>query len=124
MNRPTTVNPATGEKIAAPRLGVYLTSKTRRWNDDSEPALQTPVGGYVITCGDDCWEVVDVHRGQPVYTVIDEEEIDWDAYDGFVNVAYLRGVARILNMAQARTRNIDEQHLHALLALSRAMELR
>ncbi len=78
----------------------------------------------MITDGDDCWETVTVHHGHPFYTVIDWEDIDWNSYDGFVHINVLRGVSRVLNQAAARSRVHDPRHLHALLALSNAIENR
>lgn len=124
MIRDTVIHPHTGEKLGAIRLGVYLQSKTRRWADDEIPELQTPIGGHVITNGDDRWEVVTIHHGRPYYHIINAEELDWDCYDGLVNAKYIRGAIKTVTRYITDRGNLAPRALDALNALNRALEVR
>lgn len=110
-------------------LGSCLWSRLRTWNTDAEPGLRVPLGGHLVdlepvvnTDGEAGWRVVEIHRGHPCWHVLTDGEVDWDHYDGLVNIRSVRGAARALNRAMAEQTGRGEYRrcLETLLAWSNA----
>lgn len=114
------VDPETGEIRRPVVPGVHLWSATRFWNDGA--VNQTPIGGHVVDMweGDDetMFKVAEVWRGKIVYHTLGDHDIDWRGYTGLVNQTFVRQLAKCMNREMGNGR---ADHMHALLALSRAV---
>jgi O-acetylhomoserine/O-acetylserine sulfhydrylase-like pyridoxal-dependent enzyme len=115
-------DPRTGELLKPVRPGVTIYSRTRQYADGDG----YPIGGIVVdsddTFDEDRYRYASLHWGAVEYGWILASDIDSDSYSGEIAVKPCKDLAVRMNTEQARGRHSN--HLHALLAISNAIETR
>ncbi len=117
-------DPYTGEQYKPVRPGVSIFSKTIfHAEGGSFPIGGTVVDSYTDRDGTEMFKVAAVHRGTVVYNTIAAPDIDAASYNGEVHVRSCETLAKKMHEEMAR-KNSRADHLHALLAMSHAIETR
>lgn len=116
------VDPRTGELLKPVRNGVTIYSRTIKYAGGDN----YPLGGIVIDSTSDTegeiFTVANLHWGRVEYHHIPADDIDPHSYTGEIAVKPSRDLATRMNLEMARNPHTD--HLHALLALTNAINTR
>lgn len=120
------------DDLVPPTVGVDMRSKTLFYDPDGD--IHVPTGGlYLETVDTPGWtgdgeyidgiqyKVIGVHHGQPRWHLLDQDDIDWEAYTGLRRVDVIRSTIDVILRDALRNKDQRARHLTTMTRLESAL---